>query len=127
VPSPESTALRILRVLVRGRFDGLDEPSRARLLAEADRHSVADAAFTETGTLTYDRALSSFGFRVQLRVRGDGAEDRAIAHAEQAARAALDGLGVGCRDVRTTVSDMAAVWAREGGGSPGGTDAAVRR
>ena len=117
--SRESTALRIYRVLVRGRFDGLDQAARARLLAEAARHSVADAAFTETGTLTYDRALSSFGFRIQVRARGDDAEDEAVAHAEQAARAALADLGAGCRDLRTSTSDMATVWQRQGGGSPG--------
>jgi hypothetical protein len=122
-------ALRIFRVLVRGRFGPLDADARARLLAEADRHTVAESAFTETGTLTYDRTLSSFGFRIQVRVRADddaedaAAEAEAVALGERAACAELDRLGAGAaggdRDLRTTASDMAAVWARQGGGTPG--------
>lgn len=120
-------ALRIFRVLVRGRLHGLDEATRERLLTEADRHTVARAGFTEGGTLTYDTTLSTFGFRMQVRVRTDDGPNadtdadaeaavRAGALAEHGARAALDRLGAGVRDLRTTVSDMAAVWERTGAG-----------
>lgn len=107
--------VHIYRVLVRGRFDRLDGDARARLLAEADEHTVA---FTDTGTLTYDRALTSFGFRIQVRARGDDSEARAAEQGKHAARAALDHRGVGYRDLRSTTSDMAAVWERQGAGTP---------
>ena len=64
-------ALQIFRVLVRGRFGPLDAAARARLLDELPHHAVASAGFSETGTLTYDRTLDSFGFRQQVRVRTD--------------------------------------------------------
>ncbi|MBN2622272.1 MAG: hypothetical protein JXA83_02830 [Acidimicrobiales bacterium] len=119
--------LHIYRVLVRGRFDRLDGDARACLLAEADEHTVAAAAFTETGTLTYDRALTSFGFRIQVRARGDDSEARAAEQGTDAARAALDRRGVGYRDLRSTTSDMAAVWERQGAGTPGPGRATHRR
>ncbi|MET0420148.1 MAG: DUF6204 family protein, partial [Acidimicrobiia bacterium] len=59
--------LRIFRVTVRGRFGALAEPVRARLLTDAAAHDVVKAAFTETGTLTYERTLHSFTFRFRLR------------------------------------------------------------
>lgn len=119
--------LHIFRVHVRGRFDDLDEPVRARLLAEADDHSPARAGFSEAGTLTYDRTLTSFGFRIQVRERADDpgdAEARAIERGEAEARATLGRLGAGSRDLRTTAGDMAAVWQRPGGGRPRSRSAA---
>lgn len=115
--------LHIYRVIVRGRFDGLDASAGARLLAESDRHTVAQAAFTETGTLTYDGSLDSFGFRVQVRERGDDAADaeaRAVEQAERLALAELARRGATGRDLRTSTSNMAEVWTRPGGGRPGG-------
>jgi hypothetical protein len=118
--------VHIFRVLVRGRFDDLDADARARLLAEAEGHTVAMAGFSEAGTLTYDRTLTAFGFRVQLRERStdevaadggrDEAEAAAVARAEQMATAACARLGAGLRDLRTTAGDMADVWRRQSGG-----------
>jgi hypothetical protein len=108
--------LHIYRVLVRGRFGGLDHAVRGRLLAEAGDHTVAGAGFTEAGVLTYDRTLGAFGFRIQVRARGDDAEAQAIALAEQAARAEVGRYGATAAELRSTASDMAAVWERPGGG-----------
>jgi len=105
-------SLHIYRALVRGRFTDVDDAARARLLAEVDDHAVAAAGFSESGVLTYDRTLGAFGFRVQVRTRGDDAEAEAIALAERAARAELDRLGVACGELRTSAHDMAAVWER---------------
>lgn len=112
VASVARVSLHIFRVLVRGRFTGLDDATRARLLAEVDEHTVAAAGFGESGTLTYDRTLGAFGFRIQVRARGDDAEAEAVTLAERAARADLDRLGAECGDLRTTATDMAAVWER---------------
>jgi hypothetical protein len=112
VASVAEVSLHIYRVLVRGRFAALDDAARARLLAEADEHTVAAAGFGESGVLTYDRTLGAFGFRIQVRARGDDAEAEAVATAERAAHAELDRLGAGCGELRTSASDMAAVWER---------------
>ncbi len=114
-------SLHIHRVLVRGRFADLDDAARARLLAEVDDHTVAASGFSESGVLTYDRTLGAFGFRIQVRTRGDNAEAeaQAIAVAEREARAALDRLGAGCGALRTSAGDMAAVWQRPSGARRG--------
>ena len=68
-------AQRTYRVTVRGRFDGLDDATRARLLSEAAEHDVLVARFTDDGTLTYDQRLDAFQHRVVVRVdegRGGG-------------------------------------------------------
>ncbi len=57
---------RTYRVIARGRFGDLTGPQRERLLAEADRHSVLDAEFTELGTLSYQPPLHSWVGRVQV-------------------------------------------------------------
>jgi hypothetical protein len=109
--------LHIYRVIVRGRFDGLDASTRAALLAEADQHTVAQSAFTETGTLTYDRSLGSFGFRVQVRERGDDAMDaeaHAVEQAERLAGKALALRGAAGRDLRISATNMADAWSRAG-------------
>jgi hypothetical protein len=123
-------ALHIYRVLVRGRLTPVDDHARARLLAECEAHAVSRAGFSESGTLTYDRSLTSFGFRQQVRVHVDGvgtpgpdddtaaAEAQAAASAEAAAAQALEAIGATGCDLRTSATDMAAVWRREGGGHP---------
>lgn len=126
-------ALHIYRVTVRGFFDGLEPATRERLLADADHHDAMDAAFTEAGTFTYDRTLTAFSFRYQLRVsQPDDEVDRAAARAaaERAgsdrATSTLTRAGVGCKRLRVTVADMADVWADDAdepspsGGAPAG-------
>ncbi|MGW7552904.1 DUF6204 family protein, partial [Streptomyces rimosus] len=39
------------RVIVRGRWDGLTDGARAKLLAEADQHGLAQHRFTPEGSL----------------------------------------------------------------------------
>jgi hypothetical protein len=101
--------MTIFRVLVRGRFGELDDDVRARLLAEADDHDVLGAAFTEHGTLTYDRSLDFFTCRYQLRL--DEADETAAAdHAVTKATGDLAAFGVPHGDLTATVIDMASVW-----------------
>ena len=103
-------AQRTYRVIVRGRFDGLDEPTRTRLLSEAAEHDVLTARFTDDGTLTYDRRADAFQHRVVVRVdEGPGEEDVALTAGELAAVEHLDAAGLGYRDLRakaTCVDDV---------------------
>ncbi|WP_161606092.1 DUF6204 family protein [Microlunatus speluncae] len=76
---------RTYRVIARSRFGALTERQRQQLLAEADRHTVLNAEFTEPGTLSYEPALHSWVARVQVVTREEGIED-ADALAELIAR-----------------------------------------
>ncbi|HEY9556694.1 MAG TPA: DUF6204 family protein [Acidimicrobiales bacterium] len=103
--------MRIFRVTVRGWFDGLDDERRAALLAVADDHDVVSVgAYTEAGTLTYERSLHTFTFRVQLRAEGDDAEAEVLERATALATDRLADLGAGHRDVRANAKDMASIW-----------------
>jgi hypothetical protein len=103
--------MRIYRVLVRGRFAGLDETTRARLRAEADDHDVLGAAFTEGGTLTYDRSLVAFTCRYQLRLEDDDAgREAAAAEAVERATGDLAAVGIGHRGLDARAIDMASAW-----------------
>jgi hypothetical protein len=105
-------SVHIFRVTVRGRFDGLDDETRARLLADQPHHDVVSSgAFTEAGTLTYEEAVDFFTFRVQLRGKGDDAEADVRAEAEARAVHAMTELGAGHREgLKVTTTDMASVW-----------------
>ena len=102
--------MRIYRVLVRGRFADLDDAVRARLLAEADDHDVLGAAFSETGTLTYDRDLVAFTCRYQLRLDDDDAGREAAAEALARATGDLAAVGVAHRGLDARAIDMASAW-----------------
>ena len=96
---------RTYRVVVRGRFSGLDEPTRARLRQEAAEHDLLTARFTDAGTLTYDERLDAFQHRVVVRVdAGPGEEDVARTAGELAAMAHLDAAGLGHRDLRSSAT-----------------------
>ena len=98
-------AQRTYRVIVRGRFDGLDEPTRARLLGEAAQHDLLTAPFTDEGTLTYDRRIDAFQHRVVVRVdEGPGEEDVARTAGELAAVEHLASAGRGYRDRRASAT-----------------------
>ena len=103
--------LRIFRVTVRGRFADLGTDARAALLAGVDDHDVVTAgAFTEDGTLTYDRAVDFFTFRFQLRSQADDAEAAVLTDARERAEAALRQRGAGHRDLTAQATDMATMW-----------------
>jgi hypothetical protein len=94
-------AERTYRVIVRGRFDGLDELLRARLLSQAADHDVLTARFTDEGTLTYDRRIDAFQHRVVVRVdAGPGEHEVALTAGELAAVQYLEDAGLGYRDLR---------------------------
>ncbi|MEV4611033.1 DUF6204 family protein [Kitasatospora sp. NPDC049258] len=100
---------RTYRVIVRGVFAGLDEGRRAALLATADQHDILTAAFTDEGTLIYDRALRTFTFRCVVRQGADGDEEAAVTRACERAAATLAGRGAGHGPLRgsaTSLDDM---------------------
>src|SRR5690242_11415553 len=98
-------AERTYRVTVRGRFDGLDESTRARLRSEAGQHDVLVARFTDEGTLTYDARLDAFQHRVVVRVdEGTDEEDVARTAGELAAIEYLEAAGLGHRGLRSSAT-----------------------
>ena len=103
----------IFRVTVKGRFADLDQAARDRLRAELDRYDYSLAGYTDGGTFMYDRMIDFFTFRVRLRELSDDwdeAHDAVRERGEAMARQVLDGLGVGCRDLKVRADDMADVW-----------------
>jgi uncharacterized protein DUF6204 len=98
---------RIFRITVRGAFDGLDEDSRAELLAQAAQHDVLRAAFTPEGQLTYDLAARPF-FTFRFLESGEAEEDivPAAGRAEAAARAWLDERGYGYKNLKSQAEDL---------------------
>jgi hypothetical protein len=98
-------AQRTYRVVVRGRFEGLDEAARSRLRAEAAEHDLLTARFSDEGTLTYDGRLDAFQHRVVVRVdEGPGEEDVALTAGELAAVQHLDDAGLGHRELRASAT-----------------------
>ncbi|GIG56107.1 hypothetical protein Lfu02_04790 [Longispora fulva] len=100
---------RTYRVIVRGVFVDLDDAQRAALLAVADEHDLLNAAFTDAGTLAYDRSLRAFSFRCVVRQPVDAADDDAVVTASDRASAALADRGVrhnALRGTATSVDDM---------------------
>lgn len=107
--------MAIFRVTVRGWFDELTDEQRSSLRAVAADHDVVTmGAFTEAGTLTYERGLHTFTLRVQLRSVADDPEATVLVEAERIARGELEALGVAGRDLQATAVDMASVWQRTG-------------
>jgi hypothetical protein len=103
--------VRIYRVAVRGRFRDLTDEQRASLLAAAEDHDVVlVGAFTETGTLTYERRLHGFTYRVQMRAEDDEPEADVVARATEQAEARVAELGVHHRDLRAAAHHMADTW-----------------
>lgn len=103
--------MRIYRATVKGRFADLDGEARTRLVGELAEHDVLVAGgYHEAGSLTYDRALDFFRYRVQVRADGDDPEGDAVQRAVEMAEAELDRLGVGNRGLEVTTTDMASMW-----------------
>ena len=98
----------IYRLIVRGRFGELDEPTRERLRDEQPAHDVLVAGkFTVAGSLTYEPPLRNFTMRFEVR---EADQDAAFAEAERRAVAHLDGAGLPHVIDRVVGSDMATVW-----------------
>jgi len=104
--------LQVFRVIVRGKFDRLDDASRSTLLAAAAAHDVTRAAFRADGTFTYDTRLVAFSFRYELRDDGDDPEGAIMDRARVMAESSLGALGVGYRNLRVEATNMADVWRR---------------
>ncbi|CAM5664783.1 GYD domain-containing protein OS=Streptomyces rimosus subsp. rimosus (strain ATCC / DSM 40260/ JCM 4667 / NRRL 2234) OX=1265868 GN=SRIM_033575 PE=4 SV=1 [Streptomyces rimosus subsp. rimosus] len=94
------------RVIVRGRWDGLTDGARAKLLAEADQHGLAQHRFTPEGSLVYDATLRSFTYRYVIVSDAADGEELAAALAEEKAEAVLTAAGYGYRDLRSSATDM---------------------
>jgi hypothetical protein len=98
-------AERTYRVTVRGRFDGLDDRTRAQLRDQAAEHDVLVVGFSDEGTLTYDQRLDAFQHRVVVRVdEGLGEEDVALTAGELAAVEYLEAAGLGYGRLRSTAT-----------------------
>jgi hypothetical protein len=111
-------ALHIFRAHVAGFFPPLTDEVRARLLADAEAHDDLQAAFTPAGTLSYDRRLTRFRYRYEVRVDADTPE-AARSEMEAIMRAAahhdLVRLGITGLDpmtLRVSGTDMRSMWDR---------------
>ncbi|CAM02954.1 hypothetical protein A8924_4070 [Saccharopolyspora erythraea NRRL 2338] len=102
-------AEQVHRVILRGKFGGLDRHARAALLAEADDHDVLDARFTGRGSLTYDRRLAGFTFRCELSVPEDIGRAELRKRAETKLAALLAAFGCGHRDLELSSTNMARI------------------
>src|SRR5688500_219559 len=87
-------AVRTFRVIVRGEFTGLTDDQRHRLLAEADRHDLLRATYSETGDLSYDETLRPFTVRCQVVQPADRPDQAAVDHGLLTASALLEELGL---------------------------------
>jgi hypothetical protein len=101
---------RTYRVIVRGFFTGLDEGQRSTLLDEVGEHDLLSAAFTDEGTLIYDRALRNFTIRCVVRQSSEarpGVDDEAAVQrgCERAAEM-LAARGLGHSPLRATATCM---------------------
>jgi hypothetical protein len=119
-------------VVVRGHFDDLTDEQRASLLAEVDDHDIFKAAYTESGTFTYEKNLVWFNLRYEVRT-DDGDTGAAAAHDDlpgaaangdhgaglrtdaadvglARARAQLDRWGIHYKHLRATATDMSTMW-----------------
>lgn len=108
-----SMSTHVYRVIVRGRFDELDQSMRSELLADADTHDAMRAAFSREGTLTYDQRLDFFSFRFEVRVNSDDVLDTTEAAFETAteqARIYLERRGLGYRHLKPTGTDLTRIW-----------------
>lgn len=105
-------ALHLYRVVVRGRFDGLDDAGRDRLRAAAPEHDIFRSAFTRDGTLTYDEHLYAFNTRFEMRADGNPADNEAEVTARALERTAeiLATLGVRGSHTKVQITDMASIW-----------------
>ncbi|MFC6015538.1 DUF6204 family protein [Plantactinospora solaniradicis] len=86
----------MFRVVVSGKFTGLDDAGRAAVLA------ANGAGFTEAGRFTHDASVSAFTFRCQVLVDPDDGEHEAT----QRAIKALDAYGLPYHLIRIAATDL---------------------
>lgn len=116
----DSGSARVYRVTVRGRFTGLTDAARRRLVAAQPEHDLFLSAFTEEGTFSYDDRIQFFNLRYEVRLRGDApssdADELALLQAEEFLRT----LGIGATGLRAATMDMSAMVerARRDGAAP---------
>ncbi|MER5883165.1 DUF6204 family protein [Streptomyces sp. NPDC001941] len=94
------------RVIVRGAWDGLSAEGRARLLAGLDGHGLESMRFTEEGSLSYDRTLKHFSYRIIVHSDPEDGDEMAGAIAEDHAERALAELGHPHTELKSKVTDM---------------------
>jgi len=106
------------QVIVRGRFAPLDDDQRAKLLAEADKHDLLQARFSEEGTVTYEPSLLAFTFRCVVAATEEDKPAVVVGKAETLAAVAVRGLGAECRDLASVSTDMDSIKIRRRGRRP---------
>jgi hypothetical protein len=100
---------RILRVTVRVRFADLSEQAQEYLRSNLALHDVSNSEFSNEGTLTYDRRLDHFSFRLEIRTAPNSTDDRAIQLGIVQAQDFLKVMGFGYRSLRVGATDMSKV------------------
>ncbi len=102
---------KIYRVTVRGRFQNLDDTTRAYLAREQSEHDIFKSAYTAEGTFTYDARLLFFNLRYEVR-SADGADDAGTVGLLEADMF-LRTLGLGFTGLKVDVVDTSAMWTAE--------------
>lgn len=97
------------QVIVRGTFETLDDSQRQHLLDHAAEHELLTARFTEEGTVTYELPPRTFTFRCLIPAGTAEEEDTVLARAEEQAAAAVRGLGVEGRDLKSVSTDLESI------------------
>ena len=99
---------KVYRVTVRGRFQNLDDSTRAYLAREQSEHDIFKSAYTAEGTFTYDARLLFFNLRYEVR-SADGAADAGTVGLLEA-EMFLRTLGYGFTGLKVDVVDTSAMW-----------------
>lgn len=101
---------RIVRVTVRGAFDGLSAEQRAELIAKQPEHDFLNTTYTPEGHLSYElTARPFFTFRFLAAAEQEKDVPVAAALAEEAAAAWLDERGYGYKGLTSNAVDMSEV------------------
>ncbi|WP_350280263.1 DUF6204 family protein [Kribbella sp. HUAS MG21] len=96
--------VRTFRVIVRGEFTGLTHDQRERLRAEADRHDLLLAGYSDTGDLSYDETLRPFTVRCQVVQPADRPDQDAVDHGLLVASTLLDERGLAYQRLRASAT-----------------------
>jgi hypothetical protein len=106
-PAGPQTGQHTYRVTLRGVWAARDETEREALragLAEAD--GLGAMRFTPEGSLSYDRSLKAFSFRIELRADAADGEEMAVALAEERFGHLVRERGLHCGALRASVTDV---------------------